>query len=101
MKVPHMQDGHLNIFTLDHDSVVTSKGKHDRVVCFLPQFEPDYGKVCLYCRVDTHHNLGLPTANQILTVARKDQGVKGKYRLIDVSDKYGLRDSIDYVFEKL
>lgn len=101
MKNPHMQHGHLNIYQLDQDSVVTAYGKHDRVVCFLSQFEPEYGKVCLCCRVDTHHKLGLPTEDQILNVARKDQDVKGKFKLIEKSEVYGPRDSIDFIFEQV
>jgi hypothetical protein len=31
--------GHLNTKVLDHDSVVTALGKHDRVVCFQPDSE--------------------------------------------------------------
>lgn len=96
---PHNQTGHLNIYTLDHDSVVTSYGKHDRVVAFIPQYEPEYDKVCLYCRVDTKHNLGVPTEKQILDVARKDQGVKGRFKLIDKSEIYGNFGSIDFIFE--
>lgn len=97
----HLQKGHLNIYQLDHDSVVTGKGAHDRVVAFLPQFEPEYERVCLYCRVDTHHKLGEPTIDQILDVARKDQGVKGRYKLISRSEVYGSFNSIDFVFKKL
>lgn len=98
----HNKAGHLNIFTLDHNSVITSYGKHDRVVSFLPMVEPAYNnKVCLTCRVDTHHNLGVPTENQILTVARKDQGITGRFKLLDRSDIYGGNDSIDFIFEKL
>ena len=100
-KEPHGKTGHLNISTLDHDSIVTNFGLHDRVVAFIPQFEPEYDKVCLYCRVDLKHNLGEPTIDQILNVARKDQGVRGKFRLLDKSGIYGNLRSIDYIFEKV
>lgn len=100
-KVPHNKTGHANIYKLDQESVITAYGKHDRVIAFLPMFEPEYGKTCLYCRVDTHHKLGVPSDQQVLTVARKDQGVKGRYRLIKRSEIYGQRGSIDFIFEKL
>ena len=101
MKEPHGKEGHLNIYALDHDSIVTHYGLHDRVVAFIPQFEIEYDKVCLYCRVDLKHNLGEPTTDQILDVARKDQGVRGKFKLIDRSGIYGDLQSIDYIFEKI
>ena len=102
-KEPHGKTGHLNIFTLDHDSIVTNFGLHDRVVAFIPQFEPEYDKVCLYCRVDLKHNLGEPTIDQILNVARKDQGVQGRFSLLEKSSIYNERSggSIDYIFEKI
>lgn len=96
----HHQKGHLNVYQLDHDSVVTGKGKHDRVIAFLPQFEPEYDTVCLYCRVDMKWSLGFPSEDQILAVARK-QGIKGKYKLIDKSEVYGVFKSVDYIFEKI
>lgn len=100
-KTPHNKTGHINIYKLDHESVITSHGKHDRVIAFLPMFEQEHGKTCLYCRVDTHHKLGIPSEQQILTVARKDQGVKGRYKLIEKSEIYGQNSSIDFIFEKL
>lgn len=96
----HFQKGHLNIYQLDHDSVVTGRGIHDRVVAFMPEFETEFDKVCLYCRVDMVWGLGLPTEDQILSVARK-QGVKGRYRLIEKSTVYGIFNSIDYIFERI
>lgn len=97
----HNQENHLNIYTLDHDSIVTGKGIHDRVVAFVPMYDLDYDKICLYCRVDTIHGLGIPTEKQILSVARKDQGVKGRFKLIEKSGLYGNFGSIDFIFEKL
>ena len=101
MKEPHGKSGHLNIFTLDHDSIVTHFGLHDRVVAFLPQFDQEHDAICLYCRVDLKHGLGEPTIDQILDVARKDQGVRGKFKLLDKSGIYGNLQSIDYIFEKV
>lgn len=64
-------EGHLNIHTRDHDSVVTGFGTHDRVVCF------QLHKGILYMRIDHKWKLGMPTEKQMLTVARKDQGIRG------------------------
>jgi len=66
-------NGHLNVLTPDHKSVVTAHGKHDRVVCFLPQGDE------LYMRVDLKWGLGMPTPAQMMDVARKDQGVRGRW----------------------
>ena len=88
MKEPHGKSGHLNIFTLDHDSIVTHFGLHDRVVAFIPQFEPEYDKVCLYCRIDLIHGLGEPTTDQVLDIARKDQGIRGRFSLLQKSILY-------------
>lgn len=102
-KEPHGKTGHLNVYTLDHDSIVTHYGSHDRVVAFIPQFEQEYYKICLYCRVDLGHNLGIPTIDQILDVARKDQGVQGRFKLLYKSGIYNgvQQQSIDYIFEKI
>lgn len=70
----HGEKGHLNAFTRDHDSVVTAFGKHARVVAALPDHEG------LYARVDLRWpELREPTAAEVLEVARKHQGVKGKW----------------------
>jgi hypothetical protein len=61
MKQPHNQPGHLNIYKLDHDDVVTGYGKHDRVVACLPQYHEDIREVAVYVRVDHKWNLGMPT----------------------------------------
>lgn len=87
---PHNQPHHLNIFKRDHDSVITDNGKHDRVIAFRP------GPNGLYCRVDHVHNLGTPTPEQVLTVARKDQGLHGKWKFnhTDVGE-----ESTDFFFD--
>ena len=90
---PHGERGHLNIFTRDHDSVVTNYGQHDRVVAFLP------GPVELYIRIDHHWNLGEPTHAQILDVARKDQGVKGRWTFAR-ADRWDDGSSTDYFFTR-
>lgn len=90
---PHGERGHINIFTRDHDSVITSYGKHDRVVAFLPQGNE------LYIRVDHHWQLGEPTHAQILGVARKDQDIKGRWTF-DRADRWDDGSSTDYFFKR-
>lgn len=90
-------NGHLNVLTPDHKSVVTGHGKHDRVVAFQPSGDE------LYARVDLKWKLGEPTPDQILTVARKHQDVKGKWEL-DKMERYpshmGDYDCIDVYFKR-
>lgn len=90
---PHGEKGHVNVFIRDHDSVITAYGQHDRVVAFLPDAEG------LYARVDHEWNLGRPTADQVLTVARKDQGVKGRWTL-DRRTPWADGSSTDYHFTR-
>lgn len=88
---PHGEAGHLNIYTRDHDSVVTGYGQHDRVVAFLPQGN------ALYIRVDHLWKLERPTPEQVLTVARKDQGVTGRW-VLDRAEPWDDGSSTDYHF---
>ena len=82
-------EGHFNIYTRDHDSVVTGFGKHDRVVAFHPNGEG------LYCRVDHKWRLGCPTDEQVLAVARKHQGIKGRWKIVS-TEPFG--DSTEFRF---
>lgn len=91
MNTEHGERGHLNVLTRDHDSVVTSYGKHDRVVAFLP------GPVELYIRVDHKWKLGAPSLAQVLTVARNDQGISGRWEL-DRTEPWPDGGSTDYFF---
>lgn len=91
MTSEHGERGHLNVLTRDHDSVVTSYGKHDRVVAFLP------GPVEFYIRVDHKWDLGAPSLAQILTVARKSQGISGRWTL-DRTESRPDGSSTDYFF---
>lgn len=68
-------NGHLNVYIRDHDRCVTGYGAHDRVVAFLPSGNK------LECRIDHKWHLGMPTAEQVLIVARKDQGIGGRWAL--------------------
>ena len=90
----------LNTHTKDENSIVTSYGKHQRVVAFLPYVSESYkNRSELYCRVDCVNDLPEPTHEQILKVARKDQGVKGKYRFHNsVSYLNNGHKVIDYFF---
>ncbi len=88
----HGKFGHLNVVILDHDSVITHYGKHDRVMACCSQ-----GKN-LYCRVDSVWSLGEPSTKEILDVARKTQGVKGYWHLVK-REVWEDGKHIDYHFE--
>ncbi len=90
---PHFEEGHLNTHRRDHDSVITGYGKHDRVIAFQPDCEG------LYVRVDHKWNLGEPSHQQILDVARKDQDIKGKW-IFNRAEKWDCGKSTDYYFTK-
>lgn len=72
----------MNGITPDEKSVITGFGKHARVVAFHPNEKNE-----LYIRVDlpakikekdpSYPDLPEPTTLEILTVARKDQGLMG------------------------
>lgn len=80
----HGEAGHVNVLTRDQDSIVTGFGKHARVIAFLPQGNE------LYIRVDHVWGLPRPTEQQILHVARKDQGLRGRWKLARSQDwEYG------------
>lgn len=89
----HNEKGHINIFTRDHDSVITGFGTHDRVVAFLPDSEG------LYIRVDHLWNMGCPTSEEILKVAKKDQGISGKWNF-DKCEQWDDGSSTDYYFKR-
>lgn len=95
----HPHQGHLNIYVKDHDSVITNYGKHDRVVCFQPSFDSEFGCITMYCRVDHKWGLGEPAEQEILMVARKDQNIKGKFKLAKM-EKWDCGKSTDYYFIK-
>ena len=92
--------GDLNIYTRDIDSIVTGFGIHQRVVACQPGFDPDYNRTVLCCRVDRVNSLPDPDIKQILTVARKDQGVKGKFKMIDRFEWDNAR-RITYYFKRI
>lgn len=73
--IAHGLKGHVNTMIKDQDSVITGYSKHARVIAFLPNHEG------LYCRVDMLWGLRQPTPAEVLTVARKDQGINGKWKL--------------------
>lgn len=90
----------VNVITPDIKSVITGFGKHNRVVAFMPSVDRDFGCVTLYARVDHVNGLPDPTEAEILTVARKDQEAKGKYKLLDKTTSDDGRGT-DYHFKKL
>tara|TARA_B100002049_G_C16084874_1_gene378895 strand:- start:8752 stop:9702 length:951 start_codon:yes stop_codon:yes gene_type:complete len=95
----HGKFGHFNVLTLDHDSPCTGYGKHDRVCTTLPGHDNEYGERVLYCRVDKVWNLGIPSEEQILQVAREQDGTKGDWVLLK-SEEWDNGKSIDYYFKR-
>jgi hypothetical protein len=77
----HGEEGHFNVVLRDQDSCVTGYGEHARVMACLPDSEG------LYARIDMKWGLLKPTPEQILTVAREDQGIKGKW-IFDREEEY-------------
>lgn len=71
MKQRHFKDGHLNAYTLDQDSYITGKGKHYRVVAFIPDRRDG-----LYCRIDHKHGDRMPTDREVLDVAERANDAK-------------------------
>ena len=103
IKNAHNRPGHLNVITPDEKDIVTGYGKHARVVAFHPDHEGLYVRVDLAShirKVDSEYpDLPEPTVEQILNVARKDQGLRGKWvlRSRKVWDDGG---RIDYHFDR-
>lgn len=99
----HGKDGHLNVVTLDQDSVVTGFGKHARVVAFLPDREGLYARVDLPAHVrkydPTYPDLPEPTIAQILRVARVDQCIRGRWK-IRSRELYDEGTRVEYHFDK-
>lgn len=62
----HGKFGHFNLLKLDHDSNVTGKGSHDRVLATGPDSEG------LYFRIDHLWELGQPTDKQLFKVAKSE-----------------------------
>jgi len=79
MRLPHGEEGHCNIYQRDHDSVITGRGKHDRVCAFLPGYCEEVDSVAVYVRVDHKWGLGMPTDKQVIAAFRKDQFIGGKW----------------------
>ena len=91
---PHNQKGHFNTYRLDHNSVVTGKGKHDRVMACCPEGNE------AYARVDTKWKLGFPTDKQIIKVFKEVNNVKGKWR-VKLVDNYDCGQHADIYLEKI
>lgn len=93
----HGEMGHLNVLVRDHDDICTHYGKHDRVCTTLPQYDEAFQQVVLYCRVDLKWDLGEPTSEQILDVAKKHDGTKGKWTLLS-REPWENGQSVDFHF---
>jgi len=88
----------LNVLTPDIDCAVTGFGAHNRVVAFLPSFDQEFGCVTLYARVDHVNGLRDPSTEEVLNAARKDQGIRGKFKLIE-SRAFDDKPSTEYHFK--
>ena len=99
----HGKNGHLNVCVLDQDDIVTSYGKHARVVAFHPDHEGLYVRVDLPAMVRRHDPtypaLPEPTIDQILSVARNDQGAPGRWRLRS-REMFSHGGSIEFRFDR-
>jgi hypothetical protein len=89
----HGETGHLNVYIRDQESSVTSYGTHYRVIACLPDAKG------LYCRVDNKNGPRAPTIAEILTVARLDQGVRGRWILANTAE-HSDGKSTDYHFKR-
>jgi len=98
----HGRPGHLNVLVPDEMDIVTGHGKHARVVAFLPDSEGLYVRVDRSYRIrvvdDKYPDLPDPTVSQILDVARKDQGIRGQWKLRS-KEEWPDGNSIDYRFD--
>lgn len=89
----HGEEGHLNVYVRDQDSIVTHYGRHYRVVAFSPVGDE------LYVRVDRKHGPRMPTVSEVLDVARKDECVVGRWTLYD-QRAWADGSSVDFFFRK-
>jgi len=103
IKDAHGREGHLNVVVPDECDVVTGYGVHARVVAFHPDHEGLYVRVDRASKVrqvdSLYPDLPDPTIAQILAVARKDQGIKGKWKLRS-REEWPHGHSIDYHFDR-
>lgn len=79
MRKEHGEEGHVNVYQRDHDSVITGKGKHDRVCAFLPGYCEEVKAIAVYARIDHKWGLGMPSDKQIVDVFKKDQYISGAW----------------------
>lgn len=102
MMETHGREGHLNVVVPDEKDVVTGFGKHARVVAFHPDNEGLYVRVDRASKVkavdDKYPSLPDPTIAQIVDVARRDQGIRGKWKLRS-REEWPDGHSIDYHFD--
>jgi hypothetical protein len=86
-------NGCLNVLEHDLKSIVTNYGTHERVVACQPDNEG------VYCRCDLIYGLPEPSIDEILVVMRKDQNIKGKWKLKS-REVWNNGKNIDYQFSK-
>lgn len=91
--------GHVNVFTLDHDSEVTGYGKHDRIVAFCP--DTTASRIC-EGRIDHLWNLGAPTERQIIKAfkARNGSYMPGRWKLKELIPGHDGK-STDVILERV
>lgn len=75
----YTEEGHLNSYVRDHDSIVTGYGQHDRVIVCQPKYDPYFDQEVVYVRIDHLWDLEWPTEQQIRKVMRS-QGIKGRWK---------------------
>jgi hypothetical protein len=71
---PHGIPGHVNIYTLDHDSKITGRGCHARVIAYQPSGSGFMARVDL-CWPDLRE----PSTKEVLKAAKADQGIPGRW----------------------
>lgn len=71
----HGKFGHINVLKLDHDSPITGRGKHDRIVAFCPEGKEGYA------RIDHVWELGNPTDLEIVKEFKRQNNIKGAWRV--------------------
>jgi hypothetical protein len=87
----HGKFGHFNLLKLDHDSVITDFGKHDRVCAHITTSDVET------FRVDHLWGLGMPSPKQVIKVARKNQELKGKWEHVKTeTDENGFRSWVTF-----
>lgn len=99
----HGKYGHVNVYKLDHDSIITSYGKHDRVMAYLPQYDAEYNSIVFHATVSHCWELGVPDDTTVLKVSKANQDFKGRFKLLEKvydAEGYNGYPCTYYVFKK-